>query len=640
MIKTLTYSVTFPTNGVTLSGELVFQPGLTAITGDNGAGKSFGSIEMVRYMLFGKRALRGPASDYKTLTAKAEVVIAGLDYVIERTPKGESLKDASGDVLAVGTDAVNIRLGKLLGMSLEVFDVVCAAVQKESDRLSKLQPAARKRLIDETVGLTSNESAEKDCKTEATGLLREAEALEKNLVVPTDPVVPDAYRPSDVIGQELADLTKLRDQRRDLHRILDQVGPEPVAPTEAEADIKALEDHESARREVAAQVASAEQQLKALPEASYSEAELNAAELDRIYREALAARGPEPAYTVHEIAAWEAFYVREEVAKQLGEVEVECPSCTMAFKPGHTMQVAMPNSSLIPSPTELRQARSAQEKWAVPLPTQGGGDLELSAEDIRKGRAALERAEERKALLATTWLTIPEDCSAELRTAMLVRASWEAYRKAKDAWTLKNIEATRAETALALLPEVEESSLTKLNNDFVTARIYETQLENFMKASETYRVGLEQIEDRRRRAEDFKLGAKKLAQTRQKFKNHLAPTLSTIASSLIDEMTGGALSSVIVDGDMNITVNGQDIGTLSGAGSTAANLALRLALGQVLVRGTLPIFLADEPDSDMRAERAAFTMECLANLKGKLQQVLVITHKSVEFTDQVITFTA
>ena len=81
----------------------------------------------------------------------------------------------------MGAEALNSKLQKLLGMSLDVFDVVCAAVQKESDRLSKLQPAARKRLIDETVGLTANEAVEKDCKTEANGLLREAARVgEKN----------------------------------------------------------------------------------------------------------------------------------------------------------------------------------------------------------------------------------------------------------------------------------------------------------------------------------------------------------------------------------------------------------------------------------------------------------------------------
>src|SRR3546814_16715407 len=69
MIKKLSYSVTFPTNGISLSGDLTLQPGSTAFIGPNGSGKTFASIEVIRYLLFGKRALRGPAADYKTFIA-------------------------------------------------------------------------------------------------------------------------------------------------------------------------------------------------------------------------------------------------------------------------------------------------------------------------------------------------------------------------------------------------------------------------------------------------------------------------------------------------------------------------------------------------------------------------------------------
>ena len=94
MIKDITYSVTFPTNGISLSGAVSLQPGLTAIVGDNGNGKTFGSIEMIRYMLFGKEALRGPASDYKTLDAKMTFAIRGSDFTVERNRKAEKLSDA------------------------------------------------------------------------------------------------------------------------------------------------------------------------------------------------------------------------------------------------------------------------------------------------------------------------------------------------------------------------------------------------------------------------------------------------------------------------------------------------------------------------------------------------------------------
>jgi exonuclease SbcC len=70
MLNKLSYSVTFPTTGRTLAGELGFNPGFGVITGANEQGKSF-IIEVVRWCLFGSAALRGKAEDYKTLRASS-----------------------------------------------------------------------------------------------------------------------------------------------------------------------------------------------------------------------------------------------------------------------------------------------------------------------------------------------------------------------------------------------------------------------------------------------------------------------------------------------------------------------------------------------------------------------------------------
>src|SRR3546814_15623569 len=86
-----------------------------------------------------------------------------------------------------------------------------------------------------------------------------------------------------------------------------------------------------------------------------------------------------------------------------------------------------------------------------------------------------------------------------------------------------------------------------------------------------------------------------------------SPSLSRVATSLIHQMTNGVLTSVEVDEDMNIMVDGQDIATLSGAGATVANLAIRIGLGRVLVSRIFPVFIGDEIDSAMDAERAEAT---------------------------------
>ena len=52
MLRSLSYSVTFPATGHSLAGEFDFAKGMTAISGSNEAGKTM-ILEMIRYSLWG-----------------------------------------------------------------------------------------------------------------------------------------------------------------------------------------------------------------------------------------------------------------------------------------------------------------------------------------------------------------------------------------------------------------------------------------------------------------------------------------------------------------------------------------------------------------------------------------------------------
>ena len=203
MIKNIEYSVIFPSNQLSLQGAFALEPGSTAVIGPNGSGKTFGTIEMVRWLLFGTKARRGPAKDYRTMKSKGTFTIAGLDYTIERSVKKTILWGQNEEILAVNTEAVNQKVVELLGYGLDVFDIVNAARQKDSDQLSKLRPAARKKLIDDIIGLGAQEQVEKDCRNEAISHRRIAEALEEQLVRIVPPVKPEGNRPSREVQAEL-----------------------------------------------------------------------------------------------------------------------------------------------------------------------------------------------------------------------------------------------------------------------------------------------------------------------------------------------------------------------------------------------------------------------------------------------------
>lgn len=632
MINKLKFSVQFPSNSVALQQDLVFQPGLTAITGENGAGKTFGSIEMFRYMLFGKKALRGPAADYKTLVGEMDVEIGAKPFNILRNRKTEQLK--SGDeILAVGAEAVNKRLLDELGFSLDVFDLACAALQKQSDRLSQMAPAARKKLIDEIVGLTANEAVEKDCKDEAKLSEREADALRSVLVEPVKPEKPRGYMASHDLDAELSIHQSELAMRETLRRqaVLRDVPAEPDVPRPDVANIEERVRHEQLRVVLNAKREATQGELARLKPADYTAEQLDNAKKWLLYHLAVAERGPKPTYTLGEICAWRETYAEIDALTRVGKTEVMCPECAHRFCPAATLPETPPFDRAAIAAEEERV-----EKWANPAPvTPTGHDPHIPLEEIRIQRGRLDNAEriaELQNILADVQLL---DLSDELKALQGAERHWSFYDMSCLEAESHNASAHAAQAQLDALPPLTDQTV-ELNQRLVEARVYEKVLATYETLSEAYAQISDKLAAAAKRAANFREGAAALAETRKKLKGFLAPSLSRVASSLVSEMTKGKLHSMIIDEDMNITVNGQDIATLNGAGSTAANLALRIGLGQVLVREKFAVFIADEADADMREGNARATMDCLASLIGNLKQIFVITHKDADFADQVI----
>lgn len=632
MIKKLKYYVQFPTNSVTLQQDLSFEPGITAFTGENGSGKTFGSIEMIRYMLFGKKALRGPAADYKTLDAEMTFEILGSPFTVKRNRKREELADADGNVLAVGAEAVNQRITEELGFSLDVFDLACAALQKQSDRLSQMGSAARKRLIDEIVGLTANEAVEKECREEAKISEREAEAMRSALYEPIAPTVPTGYRPSQDVEADLSLLTSELQKRAALTKaaVKPPIPAAPAQPRPDEAEVSALRQLEGERLRIERADREARAELSRLSPEAYTEAELLDEEQWLKYKDELQRRGPEPTLALSYLREMQAVHAHRALLAEDHNQEVECPGC------GHRFHTAgeipdMPEFSV----AEIERQIAAHDRWSEPLPVLTTKPIGLTWSELFDHRARLGNNQRIEALMEMLDGDRLADHSAELQSLEVQCREWDNYQAAMARLEPEIEAAEKAAAELSALPPLKDNT-EALNNELVQAKVYEQAASSYEKARVAYDETSAKVSAKSKRANNFKEGAKALAETRKTLKSFLAPSLSRVASALIGDMTGGALTSVIVDEDMNIVVNGQDIATLNGAGSTAANLALRLALGHVLVRERFPVFIADEADSDMSAVRAQYTMDCLASLKDSLKQIFIITHKSADFADHLI----
>lgn len=633
MIQDLEYSVTFPSTGKALAGKFSFQSGTTAVIGPNWSGKSFGSIEIIRYMLFGKKALRGPATDYKALEAKMTCVINAAEYEIARSSKKESVtRLADGEVLAVNTEAVNQKLIELLGFGLDIFDFVCAAPQGQVQEFSKLPPSKRKQLIDRLLRLQPQEMVEKACRDKAKTHRTTAAALSSTLRLPIEPVQPDNYLKSEILDKRISEAKalKLKREKLTLTRMEMPVGPEGLR--HSVADIDALQQEVDDRRELVKQRTEGERLLISGSEAEYTEAQLETAQTYLDYQKELDRRGARPSISLDAIEAMEHQWAHISAMKKFGETEVTCPGCQLAFAPG---TAPMDEPQLVMQ--ELKLERKRNDLWAEPLTELAKPEVVLDNAEITRGYACLTEAAEVaqvKALLDA--LPQPGPDRSEALTSMRnLQAEWNAHDKAVLRVEAHNLAVEEAEVELAKLPPLT-ADIDALQQQLVTARVYETERVNYDRNLASYEETQEQMRTEQQLAEDFTEGSKAIATARLTVKAQLAPALSRVASSLIETMTAGELPSITVDENMEVLVGSQDINTLSGAGKTIANLALRIALGQVLTARVFPIFIGDEIDSDMDGANAAATAEALASLNQHLQQIILVTHKQVDHADQLI----
>ena len=133
--------------------------------------------------------------------------------------------------------------------------------------------------------------------------------------------------------------------------------------------------------------------------------------------------------------------------------------------------------------------------------------------------------------------------------------------------------------------------------------------------------------------EDYTLAIKGLKAAKNEIKNHLLPSLNNAASQLAATMSAGAINSVLMLDDFSIKAMKADryrpVETFSGSEASIINLALRIALGQVLTHSVFSVLIGDEIDASMDSARTAAVWSALARLveANKIKQVILVSHE-------------
>lgn len=660
MLKHLSYSVKFPATGRSLSADVDFQKGVTAITGPNESGKSM-IVEMIRYCFFGTAALRGSSDSYDSLNAE----LSWDNYKVKRNgKKAEFLRD--GEIVAKGVKPVNAKIVETLGFGLDVFDTSCVANQGDVEKLTSMRPADRKRMVDSVIGVSIIEDLAKWANDEGKAQKRLADEIEEMLgPEPEEPVAPSDYQSSSDLKETLDEYRLKQAEAQEIRGWLQHTRTEPQmpkAPTSTPTEVVKFESERQAQRSYL------EAEKANLPEPSpYSDEYLDKVESKiEMYQKAQELekwfeQNPVPDYFHEDLDRMEEEWKLIELFDKYHELQTtldnlpndqKCPSCGHEFH-GNVSYAEHLKAKLseIDAPSErpalprfskesIPYARRYLDEWEIPdrlkdVP-ESPPEPEMTMEEIkryrianRKGARRLEIDKELASLPKTDrdWSTIYQQC-------LRYEAAMESYKQEAQAYREWQAEKSLKEAQLHKL-ENDTKDFDLISETYHRMIQYENDLARYNEAISNYRDRYAKVTEHRTRSEEWYKAKQAMTTLRAMIKQHLMPSLNKVSSVLLTKMTGGQRQTIQVDEEFNILVDGQPVETLSGSGKAVVNLALRIGLGQVLTKNVMSLFMGDEIDASMDSERADKTTQTLKALVDHLSQVILVTHKSPE-ADHVI----
>jgi exonuclease SbcC len=231
-------------------------------------------------------------------------------------------------------------------------------------------------------------------------------------------------------------------------------------------------------------------------------------------------------------------------------------------------------------------------------------------------------------------IVIPDDRTGDLERRRAYDAELGQYEADQVAYERYNDGLAEKQGRFEALQSVPTTiaGLRKLVSD---AKVYEGLLKQFNNQVRHYESNLIEYNRMTADAGHYASAQETIRGLKIAIKSMLLHSLNKVASHILGQMSGGERYQVEIDDDFNIEIDGLPINTLSGSGKAVANLAIRIALGQILTNRVFSLFMADEVDASMDDDRAASTAESLRRLTDSVTQVVLVTHKSPS-TDHLI----
>ena len=675
MLNKLIFKVEF-TTGKTIKGHHDFEKGLSAITGKNESGKSL-RLEMIRYALFGAKALRGASTTYKSVSTWLSFTVNGQNYFIERNGSKVTLANYEGLIqsdgknqIATGTKPVSQAIQKIFGYDLEVFDIANACLQGEVEAMTNKKPAERKKMVDRTIGLDSIDKLIDKVSADIVGTRQAINLLNDKVIEVYDaPVMPSNYVESEKLEIHLQGLQDSLNKKQFIEGKLSALKcekPLELNSTEPkiEASLEQLYSDLQENEKVKAERDYLKNRVYNYLEIMDQLKEYNIEKLRKYIDENYSHKWSDynlyikkhvefPGFLQQDLDFLEeCFHIQE---LELNTTKVDCPKCNHHFVVlndiglfnkyfDHNLFENTKKIVGVTKESELRAKQLLLNKWS------DFKELEIVEKpDLEEIKVLPTKA----IYQADSFVDFDVDATnAQWHFLNLTYESTKinltneiAWKKKQDKEQLEfENQLKKYNDYLAYYDTVRddlqafeyvEAQIVTVRDDFMSARAYEKALNEYEIKQAAQSQALTTLADLNYNLEELVKVKKSLQELKPKVKSHLLPSLNKVASTLLAQMTNNERTSIVVDEEFEILVDGQPVNTLSGSGKAVANLAVRIGLGSVLTNKVFSVFLADEIDASMDEERAAYTAQCLQNLTSVINQIILVSHQQPEADHQI-----
>ena len=610
-----------------------FKKGLSRLGGANETGKSL-VFEMIRYALFGTKALRGKATDYKKVEVTLDFTVNGVEYQVYRGPK-EVVLNGDNKFIARSTTAVNAKIIEIIGYGLHTFDNVNNITQNEIEKLTKMDAKERKRFLDQLVKVSQIDDLIREYDGEAKLAAAEAAGMKNGIYNVDAPQKPAGYSRAETAENLVVrqgDVVRKLEEAKTRHDLLWTqakniiILPDPYPSMTMEALNDALDKQEDR--------AKLNKDVVRLYEAALPIADFRKyLETCGVLRELAAVQ--KPSLSKETIAATRQKWIEQDnwdrltkLRERIAEME-SCPRCGLSFEDEKLPLIQMVN-----------------ELEPVSRPHRGLVSKEALDEKEAEWKAWDSRAEPDAQYAAIVRYTgnqptFDEKTYNEHWAVLVGLEGLPSPKEINQSLASKNKVAEK-ERLLSEAQTLDFSGLSEAYDELkrlIAVRQASANYDSSVKYWDQVQQKNAEMQARIEKAEEEAAEKKKVVKALQDFKYYIntyfLPSVAKAASRMLRTMTNGVRKKLHISDKFDILVDGQAVETMSGSAKALVNIALRLALQYVLTKNTFSVFMGDEIDASMDSDRAKYLAECLNNTTDHIKQIIVISHRDITADHQI-----